>query len=237
MKIIGEILKRKREERKLTYEEIHNDTFIAKSYLKGLEEGDIDVFPAEVYYLGFLKRYATYLRLNPDELVSMYYNTIKQKTESDEEQKTTTSIQNYKPFMVIAALVLIAVAAFLVYNSTINSIKAKPSEETPVQAQLPADQAKAKNPAPLNIEVTAVQSSWIKVLCDDKQLFQGIFVAGSKQTWSADYRIKLIVGYTTGVRVKLNGEPVDISKGAKQEVNELTFTAKDLNTGKPNAAQ
>lgn len=230
MKNIGEILRRRREERKLKPEDIHNDTFISKSYLKALEEGDISVFPAEVYYLGFLKRYATYLKLNPDELVSMYYNSIKQKAETVKSEQKIKRIRDYKPLIFIVLLVVISIVAFAVYTNTSTWLKerdvaaaieqaAKP--EVPATAAIPAPVVKA----PLSFEIEAVDNAWIKVVLDEKEVFRGIVPAGTKNRWTARKKITFGVGYASGIKARLNGESVNITKGAKQEVNELTFYA------------
>ncbi|MFH1368780.1 MAG: RodZ domain-containing protein [Elusimicrobiota bacterium] len=233
MKLIGEILKKRREERKLTLEEIHNDTYISKGYIKALEEGNMDVFPAEVYYLGFLKRYASYLRLNPDELVSRYYNSIKQRVETSEDFKINKKIINYRPVLFIILFAIFSVTAYLLYKSSSYFIRNNGNGELARQQSAAATENPDNvNSAPLTLEIEIVENSWIKVVTDDKVVFEGILSSGKKQKWTAGNNIRLNIGYTTGVKVRLNGEPVDITKGARQEVNELNFNAKDLSPKK-----
>jgi cytoskeleton protein RodZ len=74
MDSIGERLKRAREQKGLTHEQIARDTNIAKRYLVALEEEDFAVFPGDPYLLGFLRNYADYLGLKAEELVSAYRN-------------------------------------------------------------------------------------------------------------------------------------------------------------------
>jgi cytoskeletal protein RodZ len=68
----GIILKNARNQLGYTVDEVHNVTKIKKEYIRGLENDDVSAFPAELYYKNFLKTYALYLKLNPDELVQMY---------------------------------------------------------------------------------------------------------------------------------------------------------------------
>lgn len=67
---IGRILRRGREERGLTLEDVEEATRIRARYLEGLEQGDYESLPAAVYVRGFLKTYANYLDLDGDELAA-----------------------------------------------------------------------------------------------------------------------------------------------------------------------
>jgi cytoskeletal protein RodZ len=68
---IGEILKRTRESRNLTVEQVNRDTKISVNVLRWLEQDDLDSFSSETYLKGFLKNYARYLELDPDQMWSM----------------------------------------------------------------------------------------------------------------------------------------------------------------------
>ena len=68
---LGQMLSEAREARGLTLEQVERDTRIVRRYLVALEQEDLDVFPAEVYARGFLRSYASYLGLNPAELVAL----------------------------------------------------------------------------------------------------------------------------------------------------------------------
>jgi len=52
--------------------EIADVTKISKSYLQALEEERFDVLPAPVFAKGFLREYAKYVGLDPDEVVNSY---------------------------------------------------------------------------------------------------------------------------------------------------------------------
>ena len=48
------ILKSQREQKRFSLQSVHQETKISTAYLEALETGRWDVFPAEVYLLGFL---------------------------------------------------------------------------------------------------------------------------------------------------------------------------------------
>lgn len=72
MNELGEWLQRAREARGLTLEDAERDTRISRRYLQALETGDLDVIPAPVYARGFLRSYAQYLGLDPQEAMARY---------------------------------------------------------------------------------------------------------------------------------------------------------------------
>jgi cytoskeletal protein RodZ len=68
----GAILKRCREYHELSLEEAEESTKIGANYLQALEEDQISQFASLAYLKGFLRIYATYLGLNPDDMIRLY---------------------------------------------------------------------------------------------------------------------------------------------------------------------
>lgn len=68
----GKILQNERVANSLTIEQVHRDTRIKVEYLEAIENDDISVFPAELYYKNFLKAYSKYLLLEPGEMINIY---------------------------------------------------------------------------------------------------------------------------------------------------------------------
>lgn len=67
---VGEILSARRGERGLTVEQAAAATRIRPERLRALESDDLTTFAAPVYAKGTLRAYATYLGLEPEELVA-----------------------------------------------------------------------------------------------------------------------------------------------------------------------
>lgn len=70
--INGKVLKNIRELKGIKLEEISKKTKIGMAYLKAIEEDDYKAFPAEIFLKGFLKSYAKYLGLDPEEIARNY---------------------------------------------------------------------------------------------------------------------------------------------------------------------
>ena len=69
---LGKTLSQARVARGLTLEDCERDTRVSKRYLDALEREDWKVFPAPVYSRAFLRTYASYLSLNPAELMRLF---------------------------------------------------------------------------------------------------------------------------------------------------------------------
>ncbi len=79
MATIGATLREARERRGLTIEQVAQDTRISARFLEALEAEAFELLPAPVYVRGFLRSYASYLKLDPqpllDQLVGGEYGT------------------------------------------------------------------------------------------------------------------------------------------------------------------
>lgn len=69
---IGFILQEARLKKGLTLERVADDTNISVRFLSKLENDDFTGFPGEPYIVGFLRNYADYLGLDPEELAGIY---------------------------------------------------------------------------------------------------------------------------------------------------------------------
>lgn len=80
MPTVAEQLTRARESQNLTVYEVAEVTKIKTDHIRALEEGDYDVFSATIYIRGFVRTYATLLKLD----VSKVLNDLEQELSSNE---------------------------------------------------------------------------------------------------------------------------------------------------------
>src|SRR5690606_23905570 len=76
MKKTGELLKKAREERGLSLNEIGLSLKINNKILKAIEEGDESNLPAKTFLRGFVKSYATFLRLDVDSVLQTFHEEM-----------------------------------------------------------------------------------------------------------------------------------------------------------------
>ncbi|MGA2480471.1 MAG: RodZ domain-containing protein [Spirochaetia bacterium] len=120
MESIGEKLRLARERNNLTIEQVARETHVAKRFLKGLEEEDFSVFPGETYAMGFLRNYAEYLGLDPEELIGIYRNIKiqEQPLPMNELLVSRPRLPSMRVIMIaIAAVLILAAVGYLVYRA------------------------------------------------------------------------------------------------------------------------
>ncbi|HEX2225425.1 MAG TPA: helix-turn-helix transcriptional regulator, partial [Thermoanaerobaculia bacterium] len=83
----GSWLRRQREVRQISLREVADRTKISYRYLEAMEEDRFDVLPAPVFAKGFLREYARYVGLSPDEVVN-HYLAVQQPQGGEELEET-----------------------------------------------------------------------------------------------------------------------------------------------------
>ena len=76
MKKTGEILKTRREERKLSLEQIHRALKINLKILKAIESGDLESLPSRSFLRGFVQSYARFLNLEVSQVLEVYQSEM-----------------------------------------------------------------------------------------------------------------------------------------------------------------
>jgi cytoskeleton protein RodZ len=71
----GQKLRREREKRKLTLDQLAARTKIAASLFRSLEAGDCARWPGGIYSRGFVRAYATAVGLDPEEIVALFIDS------------------------------------------------------------------------------------------------------------------------------------------------------------------
>lgn len=69
---LGERLKAAREAKELTIDQVAEDSRIQRAYLEALESESFGAFSSELHTRGFLRTYASYLGLQPEEVLALY---------------------------------------------------------------------------------------------------------------------------------------------------------------------
>lgn len=116
MENLGEKLKQARLAKNLSLDEIHKITRINKNYLTALETSNVKAFPAEVYYKNFLKRYASYLGLNGEQILQEYNDSKKQEGNKIIHKKVVSkqkTAKNKRDFFIVIIFVILIVLLIL----------------------------------------------------------------------------------------------------------------------------
>ena len=143
MESIGDILSQTRKNNNYSVEQAARDTHIAKRFLQALEEEDYAVFPGEAYIIGFLRNYAEYLGLDPEQLVDLYKNTKLQEQPAPMNELLEA---NSKPkalsiaLLVVIVVVVVAAIGVIGYRYVYPRLRdrnARVDQEMPASVERP----------------------------------------------------------------------------------------------------
>ncbi|MBI2036046.1 helix-turn-helix domain-containing protein [Candidatus Microgenomates bacterium] len=114
----GEILKVKRLEKKLSFEEVEKETKIRMKFLRALEEGDLTLFHSTAYARGFLKNYAEFLELDTKLILALFrrettLQKLKVIPQGMVEKNSPLRITPTRAALLVVFFILMAVSYYL----------------------------------------------------------------------------------------------------------------------------
>lgn len=240
---IGQDLKRERELRGISLEEIADATKINIRFLRALEEDQFDVLPGKFFTRGIIREYAKYLGLEEESVLNKYHDALIILDQSEKQDKqalpppSPMNIQNVVRLTAFgAAIIAVLIALFFIFKG----------EEAPAPIQPPPPekivQKKAMTPSTeperaektqqdipeLNINILFQQDTWIQVTADGEQIYEGIKLPGGKLQVIAREELVIDVGNAGGLTYTLNsqkgkpfGPPGAVEKGIRITHNNL----------------
>lgn len=239
LKEIGAVLKAKRVEKHISLEDVHVETRISMRYLASIEEGDRRQFPAEVYLVGTIKRYALFLDIDPFGLIEKYRMATNFKPSIQLKQSRASENDGNRAFLTFILIIagIFSISLFI-YRSRHNEDQKEYSKHIPAAACTTVttqDFGPAPLPAPikkktdeLELQIKIIENTWLKVTADDITVFEGMLSKGQEKSFNAKTKFVLKIGYVPGVKARLNGKEINVSQGAQQDVNEIVLTKSSL---------
>ena len=245
----GDWLRRQREMREISLRDIADRTKISLRYLEAMEDDRFDLLPAPIFAKGFLREYARYVGLSPDEVVNHYLAVQQQQSPEDDAVKKDQTLVNrphrvkpvrswtYGLFLALAVLALIALIWGLIWYN--DHRREKPAEEaTPPPIAAPAEPAAVTQPAaappvvpekpsaPLEVTLDFTADCWVEVKADDKQILSEQRVQGESLPIEAQRSVDIKLGDASAVEIQVNGQAYPLN-GKAGEVREFRI---DLET-------
>ena len=190
---VGDRLKAAREAKKLSLEDIADQTRIPLRHLQNLEAGDWSALPAPTYTIGFAKSYASAVGLDRTEIGEDLRSEMgRQKfdTSNPEVFEPADPARTMPKWLVLSAIG--AIVLLVLVMTWLNNRSLSPDEPTtPAQQEVPATPSQpsstpATPAAPQQpqqaasgpVVLTAIEPAWIRVTDQGKTLFEGVLAAG-----------------------------------------------------------
>ncbi|MFL6203422.1 MAG: helix-turn-helix domain-containing protein [Thermoanaerobaculia bacterium] len=247
----GDWLRRQREMREISLRDIADRTKISMRYLQAMEDDRFDLLPAPIFAKGFLREYARYVGLSPDEVVN-HYLSVQQQAADDEGikdgVKRDATLAGQRPtrpkpvrnwtyglFLVLAVLVLVGlVAALAWYAEHRREDPAADVTPPPIAAPPAAEPAAVSEPqsapegpkAPLEVTLDFTAPCWVEVMADGKRVLAQEMAQGESLPVEAQQSVQVTLGDAGAAEIQVNGLPYPLD-GKAGEVREVVI---DLET-------
>jgi cytoskeletal protein RodZ len=254
--LFGEHLRREREMRGVSLEEIAAATRINTRFLEAIESERWDQLPGGVFNRGFIRSIARYLGMDEDSLVAEYDLDTKTNGNSHSPiilpaQKTS---RNWRPAAVAVAVVALLVAAgtsaihyrtkiaaglhqgFVVLAARVNRFHARPNANsrlttsptaTSAGPQTAPSSSDAANAAPLTLKLEAGKPARVKVVADGNVVFDGPVQVNDVKQFHARDKFEVSSSESSAVLLELDGQTIP-PIGTPGQPGSVTLTRSDL---------
>jgi len=98
----GQKLQQARQAQGLSLEQAAQSLYLSKSYVKAIEQDDYEQLPAGAFVVGYLRSYSKLLKLNSDEIVALYKESLPAE-EAQLEPEDTFKLRSASVFRPVAA--------------------------------------------------------------------------------------------------------------------------------------
>jgi cytoskeletal protein RodZ len=93
----------------------------------------------------------------------------------------------------------------------------------PTQTRVQTAQAVDSGTGSQVLEIRTIEEAWVKVESDGKLVFEGILPKDSTRVLRSNSGFRIRVGYARALKVKFNGQEIDATKGARDDVNTINL--------------
>jgi cytoskeletal protein RodZ len=237
----GEHLKREREMRGVSLEEISAATRIGTRFLQAIENDQWDQLPGGVFNRGFIRSIARYLGLDEDSLVAEYALGTHGKTDAAQAAERPAEIpRNWRPMATAAAVVLaVLILGGLVvrqyygpwiwahlHRQHVQENAAVPNEIVS-GIPSPSSQAAPRADATLALRMETSEAAEVTVNADGKTVFEGAVQANDVKQFEARETFEITSSESSAVRLELNGQAMPML-GASGQPGSITLTRDNL---------
>jgi hypothetical protein len=216
---IGDILRNAREKKNLSVLDVATATRIKASYLEALEQGEYGLLPGPAYVTGFLKNYASFVGLHPDDVVQEYH-TLRPSPQPAVRPATRVLASGHerqmrgRVLLVLSAVVLLFAGGFAIkeYNDTYMHPYTPQVNLTPANlgaASLPLAVSHATlSKRQVYLHLRSRSPVWVRVTVDGRRAYQGILRPTQRRMhWVARKSIYVATLDGAQLQVTYDGRP------------------------------
>ena len=243
---IGTELKRERELRGITLQEIADATKINIRYLRDLEEDRLENLPGTFFLKGIIRSFAKYIGLDENTILNSYYESElhreqkpEEKEEEEEAQKTQYTLPIkvkrilYSIFLFLALMaVLTLIYIFFYQNPKARQVEETPSTQTIQESVLtpPPETPVHEEEKELVLDLTFLMETWIQIYADGELVIDGIKLEGEKIQVIAKEVLLIHTGNAGGISLTLNNKTGKPFGESGEVVRDIRITLENMET-------
>jgi cytoskeleton protein RodZ len=242
----GARLKREREMREVSIDELTKATRISARFIEALENEDWEKLPGGVFGHGFVRSIARYLGLDEEALLAEY-DLARAETAQPIAPKPEERIPS--PPKWISALAIVVILLFVVAvfyagrygwqrfvafraahrshsSSAAGGQEAGTSTASPTTTD-PGAKGSSDSPILLDLSVSTSAPTRVRILADGQQVLDADLPAGETRHFSANQQFEVTAGDSSAVLLELNGQAMP-PVGAPGASGTIVLSQKDL---------
>jgi len=237
----GERLKRERDMREVSMDELSKSTRISSRFLQALENEDWGKLPGGVFGHGFVRTIARYLGLDEEALLSEYDLARAEKLPppAAKPEERIPSPPRWIPTVAVLVILLLLVGLFYVGRygwrryaahraaKQAAASAASPQSNPDASSNSPAASGETLSGVPLNLSVSTSAVTRVRILADDKLLVDSEPRAGETRHFTAKQRFEVSAADSSAVLLQLNGKAMP-PLGAPGASGRMVYTHSDL---------
>jgi cytoskeletal protein RodZ len=235
----GERLKRERELREVSCNEVVVATRISLRFLEALENEDWDRLPGGVFNRGFVRSIARYLGLDEEDLLAEYDMARGQRSEPPlatenripKPPKWMTAALGLGALVVIAIVVVAGIYGWRRYSKYRDAKQPSAVTTQSLGTAQPTAQPSADPPpvnsAALDLSVSTSAATHVRILADGKVVLDSDIPAGQNRHFSAETAFEVTAAESGAVLLELNGQTMP-PIGTPGASGTIVLSEKDL---------
>ncbi len=153
MTTVGERLKKERELRDISIEDIAKFTKILPVFIDNLESDNFDSLPAGVFTRGFIRAYCQFIGIDGEDMVNLYLQQVEavesDSVEENPQKEENIGGDNQLILFATISVVLVVVIILAIYFSNRTVPDDNNAAEINIEAKIPAVQKEEKSSEPV----------------------------------------------------------------------------------------
>ena len=236
----GERLKREREMREVSMDELTKATRISTRFLQALENEDWEKLPGGVFGHGFIRSIARYLGLDEEGLLAEYdlARGSQSQAATVKPEERIPPLPKWIPVVAVFAILLVLTglfyagrygwrrfAAYRAAKKSTSTLVTPP--QSPARSTSLGSNGESSAAGLLDLSVSTSAATRVRILADNKLLLDAELPAGETRHFSASQQFEVTAGDSSAVLLELNGQAMP-PLGAPGASGTMVLGQKDL---------